>query len=86
MGAEGIVTPARHEVRGYTRGEAMSQIVIRYDSLNKGWDVGVFIENCFLAYRCGLRTHEQAEAAKRDFECRLLAQQQQPTRMKPPKW
>jgi hypothetical protein len=50
----------------------MSQIVIRYDALNKGWDVGAeFIEGYFLAYRCGLRAQEQAEVAKRDFECRI---------------
>ena len=50
----------------------MNQIVIRYDDLNKGWDVGVeFIEGYFLAYRCGLRTMDQAETVKRDFEQRI---------------
>jgi hypothetical protein len=72
VGVEGAAAPTRNAMHRYTRGEVMNQIVIRYDDLNKGWDVGVeFIEGYFLAYRCGLRTMDQAETVKRDFEQRI---------------
>jgi hypothetical protein len=49
-------------------GGKMSIIVIRYNDIDKRWDVGSAFEGgYFLLYRSGYRTRKQAEAARFAF-------------------